>query len=89
MPEGGWDYLKKLQAEDRAAKRTESGYKPRPVSEVEASEMFAALLKLTDGLSEWEVDFIESLSKWKGPFTDRQRGMIDKIHYEKLRSATR
>jgi hypothetical protein len=43
---------------------------------VEARDCLDALLEISHGLSDWEVDFVEDCSKWMGDFTDRQ---IDKI----------
>jgi hypothetical protein len=44
--------------------------------QVEARDCLDALLEISHGLSDWEVDFVEDCSKWMGDFTDRQ---IEKI----------
>jgi len=38
------------------------------------------LLELDVGLSDFEVDFIESLSHWEGCFTRKQAVTIEKIY---------
>lgn len=46
-------------------------------------EWLDALLDLEEGLTDWEVDFIESLSKRKDrDLTDRQHGCLRQL-YEK------
>ena len=41
--------------------------------------MLSELLELEEGLSNWEVDFLESLSLWKGDFTFPQADKLEKI----------
>jgi hypothetical protein len=36
------------------------------------------LLGLESGLTDWEVEFIESLSRWEGDFTDRQAAALER-----------
>lgn len=36
------------------------------------------LLKSDCGLSDWEMDFIESLNHWEGNFTDLQAAALEK-----------
>jgi len=55
---------------------------PAQQRQEEAKEQLADLLDLTEGLSNWEVDFIESLSHWTGGFTPKQRQVLAKIHDE-------
>ncbi len=42
-----------------------------------------ALLELEDGLSEWELEFVESISNMQRPLTDKQHDKLEAI-YEKL-----
>lgn len=46
-------------------------------------DMLEELLDLEDGLSGWEVEFIENLFHWDGTFTPRQALKIESI-YERL-----
>ena len=41
------------------------------------------LLALEDGLSGWEVKFIEKLSKWEGNFSKNQAKSLDMLYQEK------
>ena len=41
------------------------------------------LLDLDEGLTRWEVDFIESLSNWSNDFTPKQIETIYKIYERK------
>ncbi len=38
------------------------------------------LLELEDGLTPWEVDFIDSVSKWEDDLTPKQMARIYKIY---------
>jgi hypothetical protein len=49
----------------------------------EAREHLADVLELDEGLTQWEVDFIENLSNWEGDLTPKQIATINKI-WEKL-----
>ena len=42
------------------------------------------LLEIDEGLTQWEVDFIENLSNWASDFTPKQIAMIDKIYERRL-----
>jgi len=57
---------------------------PAQQRQEEAKQPLADLLELTEGLSNWEVNFIESLSHWNGGFTYKQRVTIAKIWDEKV-----
>lgn len=46
-------------------------------------DMLEELLNLESGLSQWEMEFIESLSNWDGVFTGKQAETLTKI-YDKL-----
>ncbi len=46
-------------------------------------EMLADLLDLNAGLSNWEMEFVESLSHWDGLFTEKQGETLEKIWDEK------
>lgn len=43
-------------------------------------EMLEELLDIEEGLTEWEVDFLESLANWEGSFTVKQVGKLEKMH---------
>jgi hypothetical protein len=43
-------------------------------------EVLAELLAADEGLSEWQLEFIESLSKWNGLFTVKQGLKIDEVY---------
>lgn len=45
-----------------------------------ARDHFNDLLALDSGLTDWEVNFIESLANWEGDFTEKQIAMIYKIY---------
>ena len=45
-----------------------------------AREFLAELLEIDEGLTSWEVDFIESLSNWENDFTPKQIATINKIY---------
>ena len=50
----------------------------------ELSNMLDELLDLEEGLSDWEIDFIEKLSNWDGNFTTGQSKMLESLYKEKL-----
>lgn len=43
------------------------------------AELIQALTGIEDGLTEWEVGFVESISKQKYPLTPKQRAKAEKI----------
>lgn len=45
--------------------------------------MLNALLELEDGLTDWEVEFIESLSNQNRPLSQKQHDKLESI-YERL-----
>ena len=45
-----------------------------------AREHLQDLLNLNAGLTEWELEFVESVSKWTDDLTDKQIAMIYKIY---------
>ena len=47
-----------------------------------AREMLDDLLALSEGLTDWEVSFVEDLSHWDGRFTQRQIETITKLYTE-------
>jgi hypothetical protein len=74
----GWDYLKKLEKEDKEAfKRSQAP--ARIPSQPEAREMVQKLCQLEEGLNDWELPFIENVSKWEGNYTSAQLSSIAKI----------
>lgn len=38
------------------------------------------LCELDEGLSPWEVTFIDDMSKWKGDYTSRQAEKIEDVY---------
>jgi len=46
-------------------------------------DLLQELLDLEDGLRDWEVEFIDSLSNWKSTFTKKQAATLEKI-YERV-----
>ena len=42
------------------------------------------LLDLEDGLTDWEMEFVDSLSTWDGPFTEKQRATMYKIYKARI-----
>jgi len=46
-------------------------------------DLLQELLDLEDGLRDWEVEFIDSLSNWKSTFTKKQVETLEKI-YERV-----
>ena len=42
-------------------------------------DMLKELLDLERGLSDWEINFIESVNEWEGNFTQRQSETIVRI----------
>jgi len=52
-----------------------------PIKEMdELHEILDELLEVEHGLTEWEVDFIEALSKWEACFTMKQAGTLRSIY---------
>jgi phage antirepressor YoqD-like protein len=47
-------------------------------------ELLDELLAVDSGLTDWEVEFIENMSKWRGLFSVRQAAKIEKIHGERI-----
>jgi hypothetical protein len=47
-----------------------------------AREVLQDLLALDEGLTNWEIDFIESVNQWQSDLTPKQIETLDKI-YEK------
>jgi hypothetical protein len=45
-----------------------------------AKDHLRDLLELEDGLTDWEVNFIDDMSRWEGDFTEKQIAMIYKIY---------
>jgi len=41
--------------------------------------MIAELLDIEEGMSDWEIDFIESLDKWNYDFTPKQVAVLERI----------
>ena len=50
----------------------------------ELKRMVKELCDLEDGLTPWEVEFVERVSRWTGDFTDRQAHTIEKIWNERI-----
>ena len=37
-------------------------------------------LEVESGLSDWEVDFLDSLNNWRGSFSEKQQITLEKIY---------
>lgn len=46
-------------------------------------EMVSELCEVEEGLSNWEVDFVDSVSEWSGDYTEKQSATIVKL-YERV-----
>ena len=46
----------------------------------EAREILDELLSLDCGLTDWEVNFLDSVDKWEGDLTPKQIATIEKIY---------
>ncbi len=42
-------------------------------------KMLDELSELEEGLNDWQIDFIESVNKWEGNFTQKQSETIMRI----------
>lgn len=42
------------------------------------------LLAMESGLTGWEVDFIDDLSRWDGAFTEKQAETLEKIYERRI-----
>lgn len=52
----------------------------------ESLEMLEALLEVDDGMTDWEVDFVESLSHQKDrDLSKKQKDCLERIYNEHLR----
>jgi len=47
-------------------------------------DMLDSLLDLDCGLTQWEVDFLESLSEWEGDFTEKQAETLQRIYDRRM-----
>lgn len=47
---------------------------------LELKDLLEELLNVEAGLTEWEVNFIDSLSDWDGSFTANQAEKLRKVH---------
>ena len=55
---------------------------PDWIEEASDGELIEALCEVEEGLTEWEMNFVDSLAKWNGPLTRKpggQRETIEKI----------
>jgi hypothetical protein len=81
----GWDYLAKLNEEDRQARRR-GRYSGRDVTDSEAADYVTELVNSTDAcLTTWEIDFLDRMCD-EAEFTAEQRRKIDQIHHDRIRS---
>lgn len=49
------------------------------IEDASDGELVEALCEVEEGLTEWETNFADSLSKWSGPLTPKQRATAEKI----------
>ena len=47
---------------------------------IELREMLTELCDVSDGLTPWEISFIDSLCEWDGSFTEAQATKLEDIH---------
>ena len=47
-------------------------------------EILDDLCNLSEGLTKWEVDFIEKLSDWEGCFTEPQAETLQKVYDRRI-----
>ena len=47
-------------------------------------ERLEELLELESGLSDWDMEFIESLTRWTGEFTIKQQIKLRELHDEQF-----
>ena len=52
---------------------------PGWIAEASDKELIEALLDVEDGLSQWEMNFADSLARWSGLLTLKQRNTAEKI----------
>ena len=53
------------------------------VGELENEDLIEALCEIEEGLTEWEVEFVDSISKQNYELTTRQREIAERIFDEK------
>jgi hypothetical protein len=53
-------------------------------AEIEWRKMLKELLDVEDGLSNWEIDFLDSLNNRMQPLTDKQGATLEKIYQKVL-----
>jgi len=46
----------------------------------EYQELVEDLCNLTEGLTNWECDFVSSMLDWEGEYTENQKTTIEKIY---------
>ena len=46
-------------------------------------EIIIELCQLKDGLTGWEVEFVDQMANWKRPFTVVQKHKLDQIYAER------
>lgn len=79
----GWDYLKKLEDEDKQARR--KAWKERVDSQptptqAEAKTFVGRLLMVEEGLTEWEMTFLDDVNGRKEDFTPAQLRTIGDVY---------
>jgi len=52
---------------------------PSPEKQKDLRNMLRELLDLDEGLSKWEMDFIDSLNNWEGNFTFKQADKLEEV----------
>jgi len=45
--------------------------------------MVDELCDITDGLTNWECDFVSDMKDWEGEYTEKQKAVIQRI-YDKM-----
>ncbi len=50
------------------------------ISQLKARDMISDLLQIESGLSDWEVDFVDSVDKNECDLSEKQRGVVEKLY---------
>jgi hypothetical protein len=82
----GSDYFKARDEQKKTAKAGQSSSTPKADESGRIANMLEELNNLEDGLSEWEMNFVDDLMDRgaSGPFSPKQASTIEKIWDEKI-----
>lgn len=48
-------------------------------------QMVEELCDIDEGLTPWEVNFIDDMSRWEGRYTENQADVIRRIHLARIK----